>query len=107
MDEMFQAFESWYQGRKESWERKGVFVDSAGLGEYGHQYWIKLHSENGLGNIVLYESNGYYWVDLEGGNYDFDVMYQRIGIEFHAINEINTFERELIEHITWNGSIEK
>lgn len=48
----------WYR------DKNGVVIDSAGLREqYGHQYWIKVHTENGLGNIVLYESNGYYWVD--------------------------------------------
>ena len=103
MDEIFQGFEAWYLNKKISWEQKGVLVDEAGLGKYGHQYFIKLHTENGLGNIILYESNGYYWVDFEGGNYDYDVMFLRSGIEFRNVNELDVHEKELIEHITWDG----
>lgn len=107
MDEIFIKFETWYLNNKVYWEQKGVFVDESGLGKYGHQYWIKLHSENGLGNIVLYESNGYYWVDFEGGNYDYDIMFQRAGIEFDDTSQLDVYEKELIEHITWDGSIIK
>lgn len=103
MDEIFKEFEYWYLNKKMKWEQKGVFVDKAGLGQYGHQYWIKLHSENGLGNIVLYESSGLYWVDFEGGNYDFDVMFVRTGIKFDNVNELDMYENEFINHITWNG----
>lgn len=105
MDEIFRKFEVWYLNKKVSWEQKGVVVDKAGLGRYGHQYCIKLHSENGLGNIILYESNGYYWVDFEGGNYDCDIMFMRAGIEFEDVQEMDVHEREFIEHITWKKEI--
>lgn len=105
MDEIFRKFECWYQNKKIKWEQEGVFIDSAGLGQYGHQYRIKLHSENGLGNIVFYESNGMHWVDFEGGNYDYDVMYVRAGIEFDNVNELDLYENEFINHITWNGEV--
>lgn len=103
MDEIFKQFQNWFLSKKDSWKRNGIVVDEAGLSEFGHQYWVKLHSENGLGNIVLYESNGYYWVDFEGGNYDYDVMYQRAGIEFNDIKELDVYERDFIKHIIWNG----
>ncbi len=103
MDEKFILFEKWYLNRKEIWKQHGIVVDEAGLSQYGHQYWIKLHSENGLANIALYESNGYYWVDFEGGNYDYDVMFQRFGIEFDNAEELELYEAELMHHITWNG----
>lgn len=105
MDEIFRKFEGWYLNKKISWEKKGVLVDKAGLRAYGHQYWIKLHCENGLGNIVLHESNGMYWVDFEGGNYDYDVMFMRSGIEFDDMSELDVHEKEFIEHITWNGEM--
>lgn len=56
MDELFLIFEKWYISRSADWIDKGITVDEAGLGIWGHQYWIKLHSDYGIGNIVLYES---------------------------------------------------
>lgn len=104
MDEIFKQFQDWFLDKKKNWVKFGIVVDKAGLSEFGHQYWIKLHSEYGLGIIVLYESNGYYWVDFEGGNYDYDVMFQRTGIEFKAINDLDIYENEFIKHIIWNGN---
>lgn len=100
MDEIFIAFEAWYLNKKWSWEQKGVFVDIAGLGPYGHQYWIKLHAETGLGNITLYESNGYYWVDFEAGNYNDDEVLQRAGIVFDEASVLDVYEREWITYLT-------
>lgn len=68
MDLVFCQFEKWFQSKLSEWAQKGVTVEKFGLGEYGHQYWIKVKCENGLGNIVLHESNGMYWVDFEAGN---------------------------------------
>lgn len=103
MDEKFKEFELWYQSKIENWALQGITVESAGLSEYGHQYWIKVQSPNGLGNITLYESNGYYWIDFEAGNYDYDVMFYRSGIDFHDKDAISFGEREFTEHITWDG----
>lgn len=104
MDEIFKQFQNWFLSKKDSWKRNGIIVDEAGLSAFGHQYWIKLHSENGLGNIILYESNGYYWVDFEGGNYNYDVMFQRAGIEFNDIKELDVYEKDFVQHIIWNGN---
>ena len=71
----------------------------------GHQYWIKVKCENGLGNIVLHESNGMYWVDFEAGNYDYDVMYMESNISFVDVIELDDYEKEFIKHITWNGNV--
>ena len=76
--------------------QKGVTVEKFGLGEYGHQYWIKVKCENGLGNIVLHESNGMYWVDFEAGNYDYDVMYMESNISFVDITELDDYKNQLI-----------
>mgnify|MGYP005782480847 FL=1 len=100
MDEIFKQFENWFLSKKDTWKRNDIVVDEAGLSEFGHQYWIKLHSNNGLGNIVLYESNGYYWVDFESGNYDCGIIFQRAGIEFYSINELDIYEKDFIKHIT-------
>lgn len=77
----------------------GISIDKAGLSQYSHQYWIKLHSDNGLGNIILYESNGYYWVDFESGNYTNDDMYIKSGIEFESMSDLNIYENEFLNHM--------
>lgn len=104
MDDVFKEFRAWVLSKKEEWKYRGIVIDKEGLSEFGHQYWLKLHSENGLGNIVLYESNGYYWVDFEGGNYDYDVMYLKSGVQFNDITELDKYEKELIQHIIWSGN---
>lgn len=104
MDEKFKAFEMWFLKRKTIWEQEGIFLEAAGLSGVAHQYWIKVYSEIGLGNIVLYESNGYYWVDFEAINYNLnleeDAIFCKGDIEFG--NEYNLFryEQEFIKHIT-------
>lgn len=52
-----------------------------------------------------WKRNGYYWVDFEGGNYDYDIIFQRAGIEFHSINKLDIYEKDFIKHITWNGGL--
>lgn len=99
MDEIFEKFEDWYLSKKEEWKQAGVLVEEAGLGFYGHQYWIKLHAANGLGQIVLYESNGYYWVDFEGANYYSDDMFLKAGIEFDGMSDLDALEGKLIKFI--------
>lgn len=99
MDEVFQQFQTWFLGKKAKWELLGIQVDEAGLSKFGHQFWIKMHSAQGLGNIVLYESNGYYWIDFEGGNYDKDVVFQKSGITFQSIDELDRYEKDLIQYI--------
>ena len=93
-DEKFKLFENWYLKRKTEWIKKGIFVESSMLvlDEWRHQYWIKIYSQNGLGNIILYESNHYYWVDFEAGN----VICDRI---FCKGNIIVFYEKELIEYM--------
>lgn len=103
MDEVFQQFQRWFLSKKAKWELLGIHVDEAGLSTYGHQFWIKVHSDQGLGNIILYESDGDYWVDFECGNYDYDVMFQRSGITFQNIVELDCYEKDFIDHITWKG----
>lgn len=104
MDSVFCQFEKWFQSKLSEWAQKGVTVEKFGLGEFGHQYWIKVKCENGLGNIVLHESNGIYWVDFEAGNYDYDVMYIESNISFVDVKELDDYEIEFINHITWNGN---
>ena len=98
MDDIFIWFEKWYLSKRDNWDKRGISIEEAGLSEYGHQYWIKLRSEYGLGNIILNESNGIYWLDFEGGNYDFDVMYNKGNIEIDKAI-IDIYAEELIEHI--------
>lgn len=104
MDEKFKAFEMWYLKRKAVWEQKGIFVETAGLRDIAHQYWIKVYSESGLGNIVLYESNGYYWVDFEGANYNLkfeeNAFFCKGDIEFENEQDLFRYEQEFITHIT-------
>lgn len=87
---------------------KGIFVEAAGLRDAAHQYWIKLYSENGLGNIVLYKSNGYYWADFESANYNLDLeegaIFCKGNISFgngHSLSSVLTcYDQEFITHIT-------
>lgn len=99
MDEIFKGFEKWYLNKKHRWEQMGIFVDESGLSQYGHQYWIKLHSDMGLGNIVLYESNSCYWVEFESGNYNDDDIYIKSGIEFQNTIDLDKYENEFILNI--------
>lgn len=99
LDEIFKKFEIWYLNKKIKWEQIGISIDDAGLNGYGHQYWIKLHSENGLGNIVLYESNGYYWVDFESGSFNRDDIFLKSGIEFESMDDLDIYEIEFISHM--------
>lgn len=106
-DQMFRDFQVWYLDKKAKWEQKGVVVDKAEYGEYGHQFCIEVRSEKGMGDIVLYESNGYYWVDFEAGNYGCDEMFQRAGIEFENMRDLDVHEEKFIDYITWNGGDKK
>ena len=54
-------YEEWYLNKTTKWQQTGIIVDEAGLGKYGHQYWIKVHSENGLG---LAETKSTAYADL-------------------------------------------
>ena len=96
MDDKFKAFESWYARRKSIWEKRGFLWRTPA-------YWIKVYSENGLGNIVLYESNGYNWVDFESGNYNLkeNDVFCKSGILFDTEDDLFTYEQEFIKHITW------
>ena len=96
MDEKFKMFEKWYLKRKKEWYKRGIYVDESGLSEFGHQYWIKVHSKNGIGNIILYESNGYYWIDFEAGNIDYDNIFCKGNIDF---DDISFYEKEFIKYM--------
>lgn len=103
MDEKFKAFEMWFLKRKTIWEQKGIFLVEAGLRGVAHQYWIKVYSENGLGNIVLYESNGYYWVDFEAVNYNLNLeeaIFYKVDIAFENEHNLLGNEQEFIKYIT-------
>lgn len=99
MDRIFKEFEEWYLSKKANWQKSGIIVEKAGLGKYGHQYWINLQAQNGLGHIVLYESNGYYWVDFHAGNYNCNDVFAKSGIEFNCMNDLDTYENEFINYI--------
>ncbi|MCH5341179.1 MAG: hypothetical protein J1E01_06915 [Acetatifactor sp.] len=101
MDKIFMEFEEWYLNKTSKWQQTGIIVDEVGLGKYGHQYWIKLHAENGMGNIILYESNGYYWVDFEAANIAYDDMFLKGGIEFNSMSDLDTYEKEFIDYILY------
>ena len=80
---------------------EGVSIEKKYLEiERCHHYSINLKCENGLGNIVLFESNGCYWIFLEARNYDYDVMFIRDDIRFTKIQDIDEVVNEMIEHIT-------
>ncbi len=103
IDETFKAFEMWFLKRKTIWKQKGIFLVAAGLSDVAHQYWIKVYSENGLGNIVLYESNGYYWIDFEAVNYNLNLeeaIFCKGNIEFGNEHNLLENEQEFIKYIT-------
>ena len=70
MDLIFEQFEKWFKEREPIWNKNSITIEKIHLEtEYGHHYSMNLKCDNGLGNIVLYESNGIYWFMLEAGNY--------------------------------------
>ncbi len=93
MDKNFKQFEKWYLKRKSEWEKIGI------LSEFGHQYHINVHTKNGIGNIVLYESNGYYWIDFEAGNFYTDMMFNKANIDYYNKKDILLCEKIFIECI--------
>ena len=100
-DQVFIQFEKWFKNKEIEWNKEGIFIKEIHYEiEKGHYYRIGVESENGLGNIVLYESNNIYWIDLEAGNYDYDVMFIRSDIRFKKIEDINSLVDEWSEHLT-------
>ena len=100
MDEKFRAFEMWYLERKDIWAKQGIYVEMSGLSKVAHQYWIKLYSENGFGNIVLYESNGYYWVDFECANHCLGQIFCKGDISFEHGSDLFHYEQEFIIYMS-------
>ena len=59
--------------------------------------------KSGLGNIVLYESNGYYWVDFEAVNYNLNLeeaIFYKVDIAFENEHNLLGNEEEFIKYIT-------
>ena len=59
--------------------------------------------KSGLGNIVLYESNGYYWIDFEAVNYNLNLeeaIFCKGNIEFGNEHNLLENEQEFIKYIT-------
>ena len=105
MDLIFLKFEQWYKNKEVQWKEKGVLIEKTHYEEQrGHHYAVSVKSENGLGNLVLYENNDYYWIDMEAGNYDFDTMFIRSDIRFNELDDVNSYLDEWIEHIAWSGN---
>lgn len=101
MDKKFGQFAQWYREKEYDWNAKGITIEKVHLEvEKGHHYSINLKCENGLGNIVLYESNGEYWVYLEAGNYDYDVIFIRDDIRFSEFHDIDGVVADMIEHMS-------
>lgn len=100
MDKIFEKFYQWYKEKESDWNTKGIIIEKEHLEEKrGHHYSIHLKCESGLGNIVLYESNGEYWIYLEAGNYDYDVMFIRDNIKFLVFRDIDGVVADMIEHM--------
>ncbi|MBQ9233801.1 MAG: hypothetical protein IJ167_07190 [Lachnospiraceae bacterium] len=104
-DQVFVEFEKWFKNKETDWNKEGIFIKEIHYEiEKEHCYRIGVESENGLGNIALYESNNIYWIDLEAGNYDYDVMFIISDIRFKKIEDINSLVDEWSEHLTWTGN---
>lgn len=57
------------------------------------------NNDNSLETSIS-ESNGEYWVYLEAGNYDYDVMFIRDDIRFSEIHDIDGVVADMIEHMS-------
>lgn len=103
MDDKFCSFVHWYQYNKNGWLNKGLILKESYVDdEYRHSYalFFKSNDDLGEGSIILYESNGIYWVDFEAGNFISCEMYIRAGIEFVTQNSLEPYCRQFLEHIT-------
>lgn len=72
MDNIFLFFENWYQNKKEDWNKQGIsLIKSSYELTVRHSYalFFKTDDELAEGQIILYESNGIYWLDFECANF--------------------------------------
>ena len=100
MDLIFEQFEKWFKEREPIWNKNSITIEKIHLEtEYGHHYSMNLKCDNGLGNIVLYESNGIYWFMLEAGNYYDDGMFIRDDVRFENIKDINHLVDEMLNYM--------
>lgn len=103
MDNKFCAFVHWYQNNTIDWFNKGLILKESYIDDiYRHSYALFFKSKDNLGegNIILYESNGIYWVDFEGGNYISCEVYLKAGIEFMNENSLEPYFSQFLDHIT-------
>lgn len=55
MDTLFLDFKNWLDFKSTLWFNKGIIIDIAEEASHAHQFHVKLHSEEGFGEISLYE----------------------------------------------------
>ncbi len=101
MDIKFFHFEKWYKSNIEKWEKQGIVISDVNYsyGRYGHHLIISLETKDNVyfsaGDIGLYESNGFYWVDFNavknGGSFD------KVNVEFANMIDIQKNADEMIE----------
>ena len=100
MDLIFEQFEKRFKEREPIWNKNSITIEKIHLEtEYGYHYSMNLKCDNGLGNIVLYESNGIYWFMLEAGNYYDDGMFIRDDVRFENIEDINHLVDEMLNYM--------
>lgn len=99
MDDKFNIFENWLKFQKDKWSDMGISVKNASCEKktetYYHNYRIELFAGNSEGKIILSESNGCYWVDLECVNFDKGEIFCKSVIDFESIEDISDYVKKL------------
>ncbi len=102
MDNIFLLFENWYQNNKEDWKKKGILlINSSYEWEMRHSYALFFETADklGEGQIILYESNGIYWLDLEGANFFEGDMYIKADIRTIDEKSLKKYSEEFFNHM--------
>ncbi len=99
MDDKFRLFENWFKAQKNRWADIGITVKNITYQKAGkmcyHNYKIELLAGNSKGTIILFESNGIYWVDLECVNFDKDEIFCQSVIDFENISDIADYVKKM------------
>lgn len=99
MDDKFNIFENWFKAQKNKWSDMGISVKNASYEKktktYYQHYRIELFAGNSEGTIILFESNGCYWVDLECVNSDKCEIFCKSVIDFESIDDISDHVKKL------------
>lgn len=102
MDNIFLLFENWYQKNKEDWKKKGILLINFSYEltiRHSYALFFETIDKLGEGQIILYESNGIYWLDFEGANFFEGDMYIKADIRTIDEKNLKQYSEEFFDFI--------